>query len=67
MKDTYSITIANQGGKTYEVDRRRSLLESLREKGIDLKSHAKQWAAAETGEASLGKYWGGGRAKRDVS
>ena len=36
MKDTYSITIANQGGKTYEVDRRRSLLESLREKGIDL-------------------------------
>ena len=36
MKDTYSITIANQGGKTYEVDRRRSLLESLRENGIDL-------------------------------
>ena len=36
MRKTYSITIANRGGKTYEVDRRRSLLESLREKGIDL-------------------------------
>ena len=36
MRETYSITIANQGGKTYEVDRRRSLLESLRENGIDL-------------------------------
>ena len=36
MRETYSITIANRGGKTYEVDRRRSLLESLREKGIDL-------------------------------
>ncbi len=36
MRATYSITIANQGGETYEVDRRRSLLESLREKGVDL-------------------------------
>ena len=36
MRETYSITIANRGGETYEVDRRRSLLESLREKGIDL-------------------------------
>ena len=36
MRETYSITIANRGGKTYEVDRRRSLLESLRENGIDL-------------------------------
>ena len=36
MRETYSITIANRGGETYEVDRRRSLLESLREKGVDL-------------------------------
>ena len=36
MKETYLITIANRGGKTYKVDRRRSLLESLRENGIDL-------------------------------
>ena len=36
MRETYSITIANQSGETYEVDRRRSLLESLREKGVDL-------------------------------
>ena len=36
MRETYSITIANRDGETYEVDRRRSLLESLREKGIDL-------------------------------
>ena len=52
-----------------EKQKERKLASSAaaREKGIDLKSHAKQWAAAETGEASLGKYWGGGRAKRDVS
>ena len=36
MRETYSITIANRDGETYEVDRRRSSLESLREKGIDL-------------------------------
>ena len=36
MRETYSITIANRSGKKYEVDRRRSLLESLREKGVDL-------------------------------
>jgi len=36
MRETYSITIANRGGETYEVDRRRSLLESLREEGVDL-------------------------------
>ena len=36
MRETYWVTIANRGGETYEVDRRRSLLESLREKGIDL-------------------------------
>ena len=36
MRETYLITIANRGGEKYEVDRRRSLLESLREKGVDL-------------------------------
>ena len=36
MRETYSITIANRGGEKYEVDRRLSLLESLREKGVDL-------------------------------
>ena len=36
MRETYSVTITNRGGETYEVDRRRSLLESLREKGVDL-------------------------------
>ena len=36
MRETYSITIANRSGKKYEVDRRRSLLDSLREKGVDL-------------------------------
>lgn len=30
------ITIANRGGKTLEVDRRKPLLESLCEQGIDL-------------------------------
>lgn len=33
---TYSITIANRAGQTYEVDGRRPLLDSLREQGVDL-------------------------------
>ncbi len=33
---TYRITLANQNDETYEVDHRRPLLESLRERGVDL-------------------------------
>ena len=33
---TFAITIANRGGTTFEVDHRRPLLDSLREKGVDL-------------------------------
>ena len=33
---TYTITIANRNGVTYEVDRRRPLLDSLREQDVDL-------------------------------
>lgn len=33
---TFAITIANRGGSTFEVDHRRPLLDSLREKGVDL-------------------------------
>ena len=36
MTRSLSITIANRGGATYEVDARRPLLETLREKGVDL-------------------------------
>lgn len=32
----HRITIANRDGATYEVDRRKTLLVSLREKGVDL-------------------------------
>jgi ferredoxin len=31
-----TITIANRGNATYEVDDRRPLLDSLREQGLDL-------------------------------
>jgi ferredoxin len=36
VKDTRTITIANRGGATFLVDARRSLLETLREQGVDL-------------------------------
>ncbi len=32
----YTITISNQDGATYQVDRRKPLLDSLREQGVDL-------------------------------
>ena len=32
----FIITLANRGGSTFEVDRRKPLLESLREQGVDL-------------------------------
>ena len=36
MSDTCTITIANRDGATYAVSRRRPLLESLRDQGVDL-------------------------------
>ncbi len=36
MTNTRTITIANRGGATYTVDTRRSLLDTLREQGVDL-------------------------------
>ena len=33
---THTITIANRGGATYQVDRRTPLLDSLRTQGVDL-------------------------------
>ena len=36
MNTTRTITIANRGGATYEVDSKRPLLNSLREQGVDL-------------------------------
>ena len=36
MTETRTITIANQGGGTYQVEARRPLLETLREQGVDL-------------------------------
>ena len=36
MSETHTITLANQGGATYEVDARRPLLDSLRDQGADL-------------------------------
>ena len=36
MTDTWIITISNRGSATYTVDRRRPLLDSLREQGVDL-------------------------------
>ncbi|MEM8836679.1 MAG: 2Fe-2S iron-sulfur cluster-binding protein [Pseudomonadota bacterium] len=32
----FTVTIANQGNATFEVDARKPLLDSLREKGVDL-------------------------------
>ena len=36
MSETHTITLANQGGATYEVDARRPLLNTLRDQGADL-------------------------------
>jgi len=36
MTKSRIITIANRDGATYEVDARRSLLDSLRDQGVDL-------------------------------
>ena len=36
MNSTRTITIANQGGATYVVDSKRTLLYSLRNQGVDL-------------------------------
>ena len=36
MTETRLITIANRGGKTYQVDARRPLLDTLREQDVDL-------------------------------
>ncbi len=33
---THTVTIANRGGATYEVDARRPLLDALRDQGVDL-------------------------------
>lgn len=33
---TYTITLANRGNASYEVDAKRPLLDSLREQGVDL-------------------------------
>ena len=33
---SFTITLANQGGVTFEVDRRKPLLQSLRDQGVDL-------------------------------
>ncbi len=34
--DLMTVTLANRGGATYQVDPRRTLLDSLREQGVDL-------------------------------
>jgi ferredoxin len=34
--NTFTITLANRGGVAFEVDRRKPLLESLRDHGVDL-------------------------------
>ena len=34
--DTWTITVANQGGATFDVDASRPLLETLEEQGVDL-------------------------------
>lgn len=34
--DSFTITLANREGQTYAVDKRRPLLESLLEQGVDL-------------------------------
>ena len=34
--DTWTVTVTNQGGATYDVDASRPLLETLEEQGVDL-------------------------------
>ena len=34
--DTWTITVANKGGATFDVDANRPLLETLEEQGVDL-------------------------------
>jgi ferredoxin len=34
--DTWTVTVANQGGVTFDVDASRPLLETLEEQGVDL-------------------------------
>ena len=36
LMDTWTITVTNQGGATYDVDANRPLLETLEEQGVDL-------------------------------
>ncbi len=36
MSETFTITLANQGGQTFEVDRRRPLLNTLEDHGVSL-------------------------------
>jgi len=36
VSETRTITIANRGGATYQVEARRPLLDTLREQGVDL-------------------------------
>lgn len=36
MTETRTITIANRGGATFQVETRRPLLDTLREQGVDL-------------------------------
>ncbi|MEM8977161.1 MAG: 2Fe-2S iron-sulfur cluster-binding protein [Pseudomonadota bacterium] len=36
MSDTFTVTLANHGGQTFEVDRRRPLLNALEEQGVSL-------------------------------
>lgn len=33
---TYTITLANRDGETYQVDQRKPILDSLRDQGVDL-------------------------------
>ena len=34
--DTWTVTVTNQGGATYDVDANRPLLETLEDQGVDL-------------------------------
>ncbi|KOO27481.1 metal-binding protein [Chrysochromulina tobinii] len=49
-----------------EKERKLASSAAARERGLSIKDHAKQWAAVEAGDLSSGKYWGGGRSKREV-
>ena len=49
-----------------EKERKLASSAAARERGLSIKDHAKQWAAVEAGDLSSGKYWGGGRSKREA-